>query len=871
MAAFNTTTDATTTTVVGESCDCDLIAWKKVGIVGGIILTFVAVLTLVLVTCRSYRKRKRRIKKKLQERERRRRVDDHEMSSLTAEELERSRRVDDHEMSSLTAEVYSEVRRRRHQEEGQEMSSRTMGDDGRVQGAHQTRDPAQVAAESCREAIRTHYRDSYVQLTPLEDDTKHIKDIYTELTLEESGQKLESYKDIFLQTTEYGDLIKRVILNGEPGRGKSTLIDKMAHDWACGEALQQFELVFVLRMSAVKQNTDLIDSIFDQLLDEDTGIDKNLLSYFISHNPYKVLLLLDGFDELKTRALNEDLFGSILKTMNCKKNRECFVVVTTRPSHYHKLVTRSLIKEPFTKVMVQGFDKEDIKMYVKRFYSDEQDKAEGLILRIESSNNLSDLAESPVLLLLMCILWKKDSTLPETVFRIYDEALEYMFERKTDMSPDEILKVTNELGKIALRGLLGPEQQLAFLEEEFEPEVLESALKAGILTRKKVLHGRKSRTSIRLLHKTFQEFCAGKYLQRLSETELKKNLKQLIESGGNDYVVRFCAGDNTACTSIILQTLVASNQFKEEQQCLRTQEKDVIHERAPLMQLGLNCYFEGQSKDLPPVEFIESVLTDNVNIAEWDRDSLNSFTNFLQNVHTHTDEQTDYLGKVQSVEMSDCDLGGRCMSDLAESLSLMANLSSVTLLRCTLHKDDSSARLANHIKKRKNLQKLFLLYCRLRNMIHIAHELCDLPNLVELNLTGSIALGGSAAPWADQFKKMMKLRKLDFSYCLLTGKDMTHIAPALCNLPNLVELNLRGNVALGGLAASWADHFKEMMKLQKLDFSDCSLTDKELHGLSNSGCKVILEGNEALCGSAASSVHHFEKMRKLQKLNLSHC
>ena len=94
--------------------------------------------------------------------------------------------------------------------------------------------------------------------------------------------------------------------------------------------------------------------------------------------------------------------------------------------------------------MVQGFDKEDIKMNVKRFYSDEQDKAEGLILRIESSNNLSDLAESPVLLLLMCILWKKDSKLPETVFRIYNEAFEYMFERKTDMSPDEILKVIQQ-------------------------------------------------------------------------------------------------------------------------------------------------------------------------------------------------------------------------------------------------------------------------------------------------------------------------------------------------------------------------------------------------------------------------------------------
>ena len=48
---------------------------------------------------------------------------------------------------------------------------------------------AQVAAKSCREAIATYYRKtgSYVKLIPWEDDdTKHIRDIFTELTLEKS-------------------------------------------------------------------------------------------------------------------------------------------------------------------------------------------------------------------------------------------------------------------------------------------------------------------------------------------------------------------------------------------------------------------------------------------------------------------------------------------------------------------------------------------------------------------------------------------------------------------------------------------------------------------------------------------------------------
>ncbi|XP_071801310.1 NLR family CARD domain-containing protein 4-like isoform X2 [Asterias amurensis] len=705
-------------------------------------------------------------------------------------------------------------------------------DDGSVQGAHPSKDPAQVAAESCRKAIRTHYKDSYVKLIPWEDDdTKHIEDIYTELTLENSGQKLESYKDIFLQKTRHGDDIKRVILKGLAGRGKSTILDKMAYDWACGEALQQFELVFVLRMSAVEQSTELIDSIFEQIFAEDTKIDKGALDSFIRDNEEKVLILFDGFDELKTPALDKALFGSILKILNRKKYRECFVVVTTRPSHYHKLVTESLIQKPFTQVGVEGFDKEDIKKYVKRFYSDDHDKAERLIQTIKSSNVLSDLAKSPMLLLLICILWRDNSTLPETMSRIYSDALQYIFHRKNKMSSDEISKVTNELGKIALLGLLAPKQQLAFPEQVFEPNVYKSALEAGILTRQKVLKGMKSHNSIQFLHKTFQECCAGKYLQSLLETdpvEFQKILDKMIKSRGNDfkYVLRFCAGDNMACTNSILLTLAKCKVYVQYE-----------------MQMGVICYFEGQTKDLPPVEFMKSLLKDQMVIGAWNRDTLNSFTYFLRNVHACTveNEQTDYLDTVQSVRINGCSLGG-CMSDLVDSMSLMTNLSTVKFVTCTFNERcvgssllsgaaSSAALWAHHFKKMNNVQEVYFYDCPLtgEDMTHVAPALCDLPNLIYLNLGGNRDLGGSAALWAHHFKKMSNLQEVCLYDCSLTGEDMTHIAPALCDLPNMVELHIEGNENPLGSAALWAHHLKKMKNLQRLSLGEWLIDEDMTH------------------------------------------
>ena len=113
-------------------------------------------------------------------------------------------------------------------------------------------------------------------------------------------------------------------------------------------------------------------------------------------------------------------------------------------------------------------------------------------------------------------------------------------------------------------------------------------------------------------------------------------------------------------------------------------------------------------------------------------------------------------------------------------------------------------------------------------MKHIAVSLSDMPTLVELNLSGNKALGGSAISWSPHLKQMKHLQKLHLSDCSLTGEDMKHIAVSLSDMPTLVELNLSGNKALGGSAISWSPHLKQMKHLQKLHLSDCSLTEKKI-------------------------------------------
>ncbi|XP_038053610.1 uncharacterized protein LOC119726064 [Patiria miniata] len=307
--------------------------------------------------------------------------------------------------------------------------------------------PSDAAADQCRSELKDRYTTtgSYVQLIPwVDDNMKHIRDIYTELQLEKGDQDdiqgdVGEYGDIFLVKTTDGNVIKRAILCGSAGMGKSTIIDKMAYDWATGVALGQFSLLFVLKMSALDQTSDLVESVFSQLLADDTVVFKGGLEAFIKDNGSSVLILIDGFDEFRTTNLEPEKFGSILRMLNRKFGKKCFVVVTTRPSHLAKLKSKSLIEKPFTHVKVLGFKMEDIGQYVRKFFPAKLDEAEGLLNRIQSSDVLSDLARSPMLLLLMCGLWEEKATLPDTLSRLFSEAIRYIFRRKIHKLSEEAI------------------------------------------------------------------------------------------------------------------------------------------------------------------------------------------------------------------------------------------------------------------------------------------------------------------------------------------------------------------------------------------------------------------------------------------------
>ena len=784
------------------------------------------------------------------------------------------------------------------------------------------RDPSQVAADKCNAALKQRYSTtgSYVNINPwADDDEREIDIIYVKLQVEKSKGTAEftsrhedrtQKKPETLNSIEYekiffieGGLVKRLIFCGKGGVGKSTFFVKIAYDWAVAssDVLNKYKLVFVLKMCALDQSSNLIEAIFDQLLAQDTDISKKALNSFILQKPNDVLILLDGFDELTTTTLTEKKFGSILTALNRESYCECCIGVTTRPSHLERLRNKALVQNPCIHLKVLGFTEDDVKEYVRKFVSG---NSEALIKAIKSSEVLSDLARSPMLLVLICTIWRDDEALPSTMSRLYSEAVDYIFKRKDHESDKETSEVLIKIGEVALNGLLDPELKLAFPESKFEKNTVALALKVGILNSQRVFKNRKSHNSIQFLHKTFQELCAAKYWQSLPPIQFQNIMDRVCDGTHNirdfEYLLRFCCGDNELCMKRILIPL--------------------LNPELELYELALHCYFEGQSEEIPSETYIKSLVTrtiifyrsnsdfhslvtDTIDISG-SNSNFHSLMFFLSNV-CKSEFGRNYLGIIKRIELRYIFITGS-VDLFALALSNMTNIQTLALYDCSMSDSDlktivlflkdntclnelgldnntvvggTALQWAPHIQHLKTVRTLSIGDCNMQpeDMEHITKIVRETKIECKVSFYANKALGGTAEIWSRYLCRMIHNKELDLSDCSLVWNDIEHIANALSEMTNLTDLDLQGNFSLGESANVWSRYLCHMIHIKVLNLGGCSLVCNDIEHIANALSEMTnltdlyLWGNSSLRGSANVWSRYLCRMKHLHVLDLRAC
>ena len=154
-----------------------------------------------------------------------------------------------------------------------------------------------------------------------------LTDMYTELTFvakeKRQNRILKEYSEMF---DEAQGSPCRVLLEGQPGFGKTLFTHKIASDWA-HDYLTTFDFVFVIKLKHARQGDTIVESIIHQIKTlKDQNVSSELITNILKSDQFKVLLILDGLDEINLEShpnCKDVILGNSLLN--------CWLLVTTQP------------------------------------------------------------------------------------------------------------------------------------------------------------------------------------------------------------------------------------------------------------------------------------------------------------------------------------------------------------------------------------------------------------------------------------------------------------------------------------------------------------------------------------------------------------
>ena len=322
----------------------------------------------------------------------------------------------------------------------------------------------------------------------------------------------------------YGDLFKvesgkrpvrKVLVEGDAGIGKTTLCTAISEDWANGKLFQQFELLLLLPLRHPKVSSARSLSELLKLLHPSKSICEYVISYLEENEGENVLIIADGWDELDKSQQKE---GSFLYDLLLMELQFASVLVTSRPSvsdPLHKYIDRF--------IDVLGFDQENIEEFIQAEFANDHQKAIGLSKQLESNPLVESVCSVPLNCAIICHLWRTlGEALPTTMTELYRKIIlnfvlrnirkadiHYNVKILTDFDslPSDLQQSWWKLCEFAFQALI--KNQIIFSQES---PIDEELLFFGLLQPAETILETGCEVSYHFLHLTFQEYLAALHI-----------------------------------------------------------------------------------------------------------------------------------------------------------------------------------------------------------------------------------------------------------------------------------------------------------------------------------------------------------------------
>ena len=401
---------------------------------------------------------------------------------------------------------------------------------------------------------------------------------------------------------------KVVVIEGAPGIGKTTLAQKLCQDWAHDMLLKDFSLVVYipLRMPSMRKLrvSETLDELFSHFGE---FCSESELQFIISSLGERLLLVLDGWDELRPSCRDCDMFFPRLIQGELLPN--CSIIVTSRPG-----VTADIMSYADRVIEILGFTDDQISQYIHLYFKEENHDlaAEKLIEDLEHYPNVRTTCYVPINLTIVCyVYWVSDYELPPTLSEVYQEFIFHAVKRDLMRISDienpskchslskvkvvggfggEVKSILKTLGQLALKGL--ENNELTFSEEELNevyPSMDESETQFDGFGLLKVIHVSQRHGTEKyynFLHFTIQEYLAAYAIAQKTEDEQHAKLVGTLKDSRFNMMLKFFYGIDKFTSPPACEIF-----HKEISELVTTGQIQLM---STSLMFYLECIFEGQ-------------------------------------------------------------------------------------------------------------------------------------------------------------------------------------------------------------------------------------------------------------------------------------
>ena len=426
----------------------------------------------------------------------------------------------------------------------------------------------------------------------------HVSEIFTPSILvceeaiknqKEQTGNLDSYRNLFLKDNV---LHKRILLAGEAGAGKTTFCKHLTDIWCDttttshltdAMAIRKFHFLFYVSCRYANKEDRISDMIYDQLFDDEEM--KRIAAYVLQHCPEFCLIIVDGVDEWRgSPSSDTGRKGDITGLPGLTGVQDCTILFTCRPWRFQALSAKS--QNMFRRLKIIGI--KNVQKLAQRILQklEDPDPSHSTIafLRQVRERNMSELMETPLILIIVLGGWMHDKSLHTSMCINYInmlqsfisrskghagwsgsenrlrrlisniDNLEIEWEQQSKKLPQLLYRykplrryagLLLSLGHLAFDLLVSENEQLlvftktvfkSYLRSEDEnDESLNVSLSLGILSKTETtFRGVKKFESYAFCHKTFQEFFAALWLacnypnEKLKLRACIKNVNHLL-------------------------------------------------------------------------------------------------------------------------------------------------------------------------------------------------------------------------------------------------------------------------------------------------------------------------------------------------------